>query len=43
VLLDGKPFIYGRDPTPAAEVDRLGFLGGWGGAQAIYRVRLRLD
>jgi len=43
VLLDGKPFIYGRDPAPDEAVDRLGFLGGWGGAQAIYRVRVRLD
>jgi hypothetical protein len=43
VLYDGKPFIFGRDPEPALTVQRLGFLGGWGGAQAIYKVRMRLD
>lgn len=43
VLLDGRPFIFGKDPKPDAVVDRLGFLGGWGGAQVIHRVRLRLD
>jgi len=42
VLLDGKPFLYGRDPTPDQPVDRIGFLGGWGGAQVLCRVRIRL-
>jgi hypothetical protein len=43
VLYDGKPYIHGADPNPEAEVTRLGFLGGWGGAQAIRRVRVRAD
>jgi hypothetical protein len=43
VLYDGKPYIHGADPNPGAEVTRLGFLGGWGGAQAIRRVRVRAD
>ncbi|NLI01005.1 MAG: hypothetical protein GX446_16105, partial [Chthonomonadales bacterium] len=43
VLYDGKPIIHGRDPNPQAVVTRLGFLGGWGGAQAIYRVRYRVE
>ncbi len=42
-LLDGKPFLHGRDHDPAAAIDRLGFLGGWDGAQRIYRVLVRLD
>ncbi len=41
VLYNGKPFMYGRDPNPDATVSRYGFLGGWGGAQRIWRVRLR--
>jgi len=43
VLYDGKPFLFGRDPTPDVRVDRIGFLGGWGGAQVIHRVRLRTE
>ena len=43
VLYDGKPFIHGRDPKPDAVVARIGFLGGWAGAQTIYRVRYRAN
>lgn len=43
VLMDGKPFLYAKDPTPSAKVDRIGFLGGWGGAQTLHRVRWKLD
>jgi len=43
VLYDGRAFLFGRDPTPDARVDRIGFLGGWGGAQVIHRVRLRTE
>lgn len=43
VLYDGKPFLFGRDPTPDVRVHRIGFLGGWGGAQVIHRVRLRVE
>lgn len=43
VLLDGKPFLFGRDPTPDVRINRLGFLGGWGGAQRLYKVRVRVN
>lgn len=43
VLYDGKPFMYGSDPNPEAVVDRLGFLGGWDGEQALFRVRYRVE
>lgn len=30
-----------KDPNPARQVNRVGFLGGWGGNQSIFKVRLR--
>jgi hypothetical protein len=41
LLYDGKPIAWSSDPQPKRAVTRLGFLGGWGGEQAIYRIRIR--
>ncbi len=41
-IVDGKPTIYSVDPSPNAIVDRIGVLGGYGGAQTIYEIRYRL-
>ncbi|HSV74460.1 MAG TPA: fibronectin type III domain-containing protein [Chthonomonadales bacterium] len=41
LLYDGKPLVRADDPAPDRAVNRLGFLGGWGGRQVIHRVRIR--
>jgi hypothetical protein len=41
LLYDGKPLLWAPDTQPQRRVHRLGFLGGWGGAQVLYRIRLR--
>jgi hypothetical protein len=41
LLSDGKPIAAAMDPDPTKRVTRIGFLGGWDGRQAIYRVRIR--
>ncbi len=42
LLVDGKPVVFAIDPSPQAIVDRLAILGGYGGAQVVHEVRLRL-
>jgi hypothetical protein len=41
LMLDGKPVAYAADPTPDMRVNRIGFIGGWGGNQTLYRARIR--
>jgi len=42
LLLNGKPMVWAPDPNPAAKVDRLAIIGGYGGRQRIHEVRYRL-
>jgi len=40
LLYDGKPLVWASDPQPDRRINRIGFLGGWGGEQVIYRARI---
>jgi hypothetical protein len=41
-LLDGRPVLWAADPQRTLEVTRLGVLGGYGGEQHLYELRLRV-
>ena len=42
VLFDGKPILYTVDSNPKAVIDRLAVLGGYGGAQVVHEIRVRM-
>ncbi|AIE85347.1 hypothetical protein [Fimbriimonas ginsengisoli] len=42
LLVDGKPAVYATDPNPKAVLDRLGLLGGYGGDQKVYEIRIKV-
>ncbi|RYG23553.1 hypothetical protein EON82_13640 [bacterium] len=41
LIVDEKPVVASPDPNPNAVLDRLAVIGGYGGNQRVYRVRLR--
>lgn len=43
LFVDGRLEIYAPDPNPAARVDRLAVIGGYGGAQRVARIRYRVE
>ncbi len=41
LIVDGKPLIYGPDPTPQMVLSRVAVIGGYGGRQKVYEIRVR--
>lgn len=41
LLVDGKPVLYASDPNPKQPVNRLAVIGGYGGDQILYEIRIR--
>ena len=41
LFVDGKIVGIAADPSPKLAIDRVGVLGGFGGAQTVYEIRLR--
>lgn len=40
-LFDGKPILYARDPNPNQPIGTLAVIGGYGGQQRVYAIRVR--
>ncbi|HVT12290.1 MAG TPA: hypothetical protein VHE55_08480 [Fimbriimonadaceae bacterium] len=41
LLVDGKPVIWASDPTPQTQITKVAILGGYGGHQKLYEVRVK--
>ncbi|MFN3648397.1 MAG: fibronectin type III domain-containing protein [Armatimonadota bacterium] len=41
LLLDGNPVLWAADPQPTRKIDRLAFIGGYGGAQVLHEMRIK--
>ncbi len=42
VLFDGKPILWAADPDPKKPIVRLAVIGGYGGAQVVHEIRIRI-